>query len=92
MCCFHIGDASGGDNDLIPCEDRWGAVSQWGVGVLLPTGQQSGQESSSEKSPDTWLFLYNSRRPAKVCPAGTAHTRHGGPPSPPLPLASCWPQ
>lgn len=94
LCCFHVGDTSSGDNGLIPCEDKWGAVSQQGVGVLLPTGQQSGQESRSEKSPDAWLSVYNSRRLAKVFPVGTAPIRSGGPLPPPLSIlpARGWPQ
>lgn len=95
MLCFHVGGTSSGDHDLIPREDKWGAVSQWGVGVLLPTGQQGGQESSLEKSPGAWLCFYNSRRSAKVSPVGTAHIRSGGPlPSPPFSIlpAIRWPQ
>lgn len=61
-----------------------GAVWQWGAGVLLPTGQQRGQESSSEKLLDPCLFLSKSKRPVKVLPADTAHTHScGASPSPP---------
>lgn len=61
---------------------RW-AVWQRRVRVLLLTGQQSGQECSSEELLDPWLFLSKSKRAVKVFPADTAQTHCCGPLPPP---------
>ena len=55
-----------------------GAVSQWGAGVLLSTGQQGVQESSSENLLDPCLFLYKSKRAVEVFPSNTAHAHSHG--------------
>lgn len=64
-----------------------GATWQWAVGVLLPMGRWSGQESGSDKLLDPRLLSHKSP-PAARPPLRAAHAPGRGPvPSPP-PLAS----